>query len=68
MGTRTAVHREVVYAGCSIPITPSLFFPHVVYIDKSEQAERFFADEQAILASINRRKHYKRSASSELQS
>lgn len=53
---------DVLYPGCSIHITPSLFFPHVIYVDKSEQAGRFFDDEKAVLEYINRHKQYKRSA------
>jgi hypothetical protein len=54
--------KEVLYPGCSIHITPSLFFSHVVYIDQSEQAARFFAGESIILDYINLHKHYRRSA------
>lgn len=52
----------MLYPGCSIHITTSLFFPHVVYVDKSESAARFFAEEESLLAYINRHKQYKRSA------
>jgi hypothetical protein len=52
----------VLYPGCSVHITPSLFFPHVVYVDKSEEAARFFVDEKSVSGYINRHKHYKRSA------
>jgi hypothetical protein len=54
--------QEALYPGCSIHITPSLFFPHVVYIDQSEQAARFFAGEPSVLDYINRHKHYRRPA------
>jgi hypothetical protein len=53
---------DVLYPGCSIHITPSLFFPHVVYVDQSEQVAHFFAQQESIRAYVNRHKHYKRSA------
>jgi hypothetical protein len=59
---KTYACTDVLYPGCSIHITPSLFFPHVVYVDKSESAARFFAGEESVLEYINRHKHYKRSA------
>lgn len=52
---------DVLYPGCSIHITPSLFFPHVVYVDKSEEPARFFAQDKSLLDYINRHKQYKRS-------
>lgn len=52
----------VLYPGSSIHITPSLFFPHVVYVDQSPIAIKFFADEPGVLQYINRNKKYKRSA------
>lgn len=54
--------REVLYPGCSIHITPSLYFPHVVYVDKSEAAARFFADTASLVEYINRHKYYRRRA------
>lgn len=54
--------RYVLYPGCSIHITPSLFFPHVVYVDQSEWSARFFSDQEFILRYINRHQNYKRSA------
>lgn len=53
---------DVLYPGCSIHLTPSLFFPHVVYVDTSELAARFFADQASVSGYISRHKHYKRSA------
>jgi hypothetical protein len=51
--------REVLYPGCSVHVTPSLYFPHVVYVDQSEAAEQFFADDKPIVDFVNRNKHYK---------
>ncbi|MAU00940.1 MAG: hypothetical protein CL608_27660 [Anaerolineaceae bacterium] len=53
---------EVLYPGSSVHITPSFYFPHVVYVDSSPTAVDFFANETAVLAYINRKKTYKRSA------
>jgi len=54
--------REVLYPGCSIHITPSLYFPHVVYVDQSQAAAQFFAEEKAVHEFVNRNKSYKQSA------
>jgi SAM-dependent methyltransferase len=54
--------KDVLYPGCLVHITPSLYFPHVVYVDKSEAAAQFFADEKRILDFVKRNKHYKQSA------
>ncbi len=53
---------EVLYPGCFIHITPSFFFPHVIYVDKDPIAVKFFADQVGILQFVNRNKKYKRSA------
>jgi predicted transcriptional regulator len=52
----------VLYPGCSIHITPSFYFQHVVYVDISETAKEFFQDNQNILSIINSNKKYKQSA------
>ena len=54
--------REVLYPGCSIHIKPSFFFPHIVYVDQSQDAARFFAQEKPVLEFVNRHKNYKQSA------
>jgi hypothetical protein len=41
-----------------VHITPSLCFPHVLYIDQSEAAARFFADDESVLKFVNRHKQY----------
>ena len=54
--------RDVLYPGCSIHITPSIYFPHVVYVDQSQAAARFFADEDSLREFLSRNKRYKQSA------
>jgi hypothetical protein len=54
--------REVLYPGCSVHITPSLYFPHVVYVDQSVAAAQFFANEKAILEFISRNRTYQQPA------
>lgn len=50
----------VLYPGSNIHITPSFYFPHVVYVDLAENAEKFFQEEKEILSFINGNKKYKR--------
>lgn len=50
----------VLYPGCSVHLTPSFFFPHVVYVDKSETAATLFAEQAAVLAYVARHKRYRR--------
>ncbi len=52
----------VLYPGCSIHITPSFYFQHVVYVDMSETAKEFFQEKQKVLSFINSNKKYKQSA------
>jgi hypothetical protein len=52
----------VLYPGCSIHITPSFYFQHVVYVDINETAKEFFQDNQNILSIVNSNKKYKKSA------
>lgn len=52
----------VLYPGCSIHIMPSFYFQHVVYVDISETAKKFFQDNQNILSIVNSNKKYKQSA------
>lgn len=52
--------REVLYPGCSIHITPSFVFPHVVYVDKSAEAKRFFSAHEEVLDFVTRNREYKR--------
>lgn len=52
----------VLYPGCSIHITPSFYFQHVVYVDISETAKEFFQENKNILSIVNSNKKYKQSA------
>lgn len=52
--------REVLYPGCSVHVTPSFVFPHVVYVDKSAEAKRFFAAHEEVLDFVTRNREYKR--------
>lgn len=52
----------VLYPGCSIHITPSFYFQHIVYVDISEKAKEFFQDNKNILSIVNSNKKYKQSA------
>lgn len=54
--------QHVLYPGSFVHITPSFFFPHVIYIDRDPKAQAFFADRDSVSAYINGRKTYKRSA------
>lgn len=53
---------EALYPGSSLHITPSLFIPHVVYVDQSSTAIKFFSDMESVQAYVNRKKFYKRRA------
>ena len=50
---------NVLYPGCSMHVTPSFVFHHVVYVDQSKEAKEFFADEQAVRELITDNKSYK---------
>lgn len=52
----------VLYPGCSIHITPSFYFQHVVYVDISKMVREFFDDIHSIINYINSNKKYKQSA------
>jgi len=53
--------QSVLYPGCSIHITPSFYFQHVVYIDISEIARDFFKDIEKVKEFIIDNKTYKQS-------
>ena len=53
---------EALYPGSSVHITPSLYYPHVVYVDQSTTAAEFFSDMDGIQAYVRRNKHYKQRA------
>ena len=48
----------VLYPGGSIHVNPSFHFPHVVYVDSSDTARRFFAAAGDVLRIIDGRKRY----------
>lgn len=50
---------NVLYPGCSMHITPSFVFQHVVYVDQSKEAKEFFANDQAVRELITDSKIYK---------
>ena len=52
----------VVYPGCSVHVTPSFRFAHVVYIDRDPAAAAFFARHDEVMRFINSRKRYPRPA------
>ncbi|HEX2171680.1 MAG TPA: hypothetical protein VHL09_04490 [Dehalococcoidia bacterium] len=49
----------VLYPGCFIHVTPSFYFQHVVYVDRSDLARRFFADEEGVWRLVAARKQYR---------
>jgi len=49
----------VLYPGSSVHVTPSFFFQHVVYVDRSEMSRDFFARAQAVIELVNARKRYR---------
>jgi hypothetical protein len=51
--------REVLYPGCSIHITPSFFFPHVVFVDQDPDAMTFFSNHETVLSFANRYRNYR---------
>lgn len=53
---------KVIYPGCSSHITPSFYFQHVAYIDRSEEAKSFFEDEAGVRRLIADNKVYKQSS------
>lgn len=54
--------RAVLYPGCFVHVTPSFYFPQVVYVDRNTQAAQFFARQKAVTGLIQRRKTYRQSA------
>lgn len=50
---------SALYPGSSVHVTPSFFFQHVVYVDRSELSRDFFGQEHAVLALVNARKRYR---------
>lgn len=48
----------VLYPGSSFHITPSFYFRHVVYVDRSAEAQAFFAASAEVLRLVKARKQY----------
>ncbi len=48
----------VLYPGCSIHVTPSFFFPRVVYVDASDAAARFFGQPSDVLSFVRHERRY----------
>ena len=51
--------RTVLYPGSFIHIAASFYFQHVIYVDSSLEAARFFADPSGVQAFLQRKKTYK---------
>ena len=49
----------VLYPGAFVHVTPSFFFQHVVYVDRSDFSRDFFARAQAVLDLVNQHKRYR---------
>jgi len=49
----------MLYPGSSVHVTPSFFFEHVVYVDRSPLAHDFFANEEGVRAVIDGGKRYR---------
>lgn len=49
------------YPGSSVHITPSFYFQHVVYVDKSEMSNTFFGEIDEVINYVNENKKYKQS-------
>lgn len=50
----------VLYPGCFLHVTPSFFFPHVVYVDRSDLAASFFSDAGGVAALVDNHRRYRR--------
>lgn len=54
--------KAVLYPGCSIHLTPSFYFNHVVYVDKGDLAKEFFGHGSQVSQLIIEAKEYAASA------
>lgn len=50
--------QRVLYPGSYVHITPSFFFPDVVYVDSDKKAKKFFDNQKLLQDFVNRRKNY----------
>jgi len=57
--TRCARAATVLYPGSSVHVTPSFYFQHVVYVDRSELSRGFFARPEAVRDVVRARKTYR---------
>lgn len=51
--------KSALYPGSFIHITPSFYFPSVIYVDSDRQAKRFFEDTEEVKRIIDSNKIYK---------
>lgn len=56
---RCAREATVLYPGASVHVTPSFYFQHVVYVDRSELSCDFFAHTQTVLDLVSGRRKYR---------
>jgi SAM-dependent methyltransferase len=56
---RCAGEATVLYPGAFLHVTPSFFFEHVVYVDRSDFSRDFFARAQAVVCLVNQHKRYR---------
>jgi SAM-dependent methyltransferase len=56
---RCAREATVLYPGSSIHVTPSFYFQHVVYVDRSKLSRDFFAQVDAVLGVVRAHKRYR---------
>lgn len=54
--------QRVLYPGSYVHITPSFFFPDVVYVDSDKGAKKFFDDQKLLQDFVYRRKNYPQDA------
>jgi hypothetical protein len=51
---------EVLYPGCSIHITPAMFFPYVVFVDRNPATIEFFSEFESVLDFVRQHSRYSR--------
>jgi len=55
--------KSALYPGSYVHVTPSFYFPDVVYVDSFKKANTFFDDRKTVIAFINENKTYPEPAS-----
>lgn len=50
----------MLYAGCYVHVTPSMYFRHVVYVDRSDRSAQFFGDEAGVAKVIADRSRHRK--------